>query len=147
MGKISILSAMIIHHALIEVYLAVLKDSQSQGAEASVVAFNNFRWQLEKHFFVEERAIFDQYKSDDAKVKQLVERVLLEHRQIIQMMDELKIKITDGESVDFSQLSETVVSHRELEDKELYPLIDIEFDDVRKKEITDKINDIILKSE
>ena len=65
MSKISILSLMIRDHCKIENLINDLEIKSKQDFESMTKAFNKFEWDLEKHIFIEEKAIFTSYKPTD----------------------------------------------------------------------------------
>jgi len=63
--KISLLSLMIKDHCKIEELIDELEEKSKQDFDSMLKAFNKFEWELEKHIFTEEKAIFTDYNPDD----------------------------------------------------------------------------------
>ncbi len=147
MKQNSILEIMVSHHALIEVYFSVAKDDSQRSGEIAEWSFNNFKWQLEKHFFVEGQAIFESYSLKNEKAKELVKQIMQEHKEIMVMTEKIQENLRSGKSTDFTDLEELLTSHRNLEERELYPLLDNEFTLPQKEVVVKRINEIVLEKE
>jgi hemerythrin-like domain-containing protein len=140
-----ILGLMIAHHGLIEMYLSLAKDALKMTVNDALSAFDKFKWQLEKHFFVEEKIIFAAYQSRDEKILYLIEKINAEHKTIKQIINLMRDKIAAGQNTDLAPFEDLLNSHRSLEEKELYPLLDATFSTPQKEDIVLKINDIVLE--
>ena len=142
----SILNLMISHHTLIEIYFTILKDKVS-GGEKATEEFDRFKWQLEKHFFVEERVIFDydHFRIKNEKIYQLVKELTKEHREMLKTLETFTKKIADSENIDISEFRRIHHEHIKTEEMELYPLLDKELNELKKQEIIKKVNDIVLE--
>lgn len=145
-NDLKILNLMVGHHALIEAYLSVVKNNLNKKAEDIIPVFENFKWQLEKHFFIEERSIFNSYEITNAQAVSLIGRVAEEHKEILGITVRIHDSLLKGEAVSVFDLQEILSNHRVLEEKELYPLLDKEFTSFQKEAIIKKINDIVLQS-
>ena len=141
-----ILNLMIGHHALIEVYFSILKDKLSSQQNVSE-DLEKFKWQIEKHFFVEEKVVFDydHFRIKNEKVYQLVKELTNEHVIIIREVERFSKQITDNEKPDMSGFQKLLEDHRKTEENELYPILDKELDESKKEEIVKRVNDIILE--
>lgn len=127
------------HHTLIEVLLALFKDNKSSDLKMILGDFNKFRWELEKHFFVEEKAIF---KFRHPKFLTLINEFMEEHRNMVGALDKIEGDLTAGKEADISDFYKSLVEHRNKEENDLYSKIDEEFDETRKEEIIRRINEI-----
>ena len=56
---------MIKDHSKIEKLINNLEEKTKEDFESMVKAFNKFEWELEKHIFIEEKAIFTSYNPKD----------------------------------------------------------------------------------
>ena len=59
-----ILDVMVKDHNRLMKYLEDVKKNIKSDFDVLLKSFNTFEWNLEKHFFVEERAIFTSYNPD-----------------------------------------------------------------------------------
>lgn len=111
------------HHTKIEELLQRLPDN-----------FDVFKWELEKHFFTEEKAIFMFDQKGD--LSRYSEKLLNEHRQILDMLE--RLKHDKGLLEEFKQL---LTQHKEFEDNELYPMLDEMLGENDKKYIIDRFTE------
>jgi len=63
--SINILNLMVKDHRKIEDLLNNLEEKNNEDFDSMRKAFNKFEWELEKHIFTEEKAIFTSYNPDD----------------------------------------------------------------------------------
>lgn len=140
-----VLNMMIGHHSLIDVYFAIFEDNLKDKHSSVKESLENFSWQIEKHFFVEERAIFRFYNQKNENIHRLIVHIKGEHIQMLKLLDEIKIHIDNEKKIDITTLKDLLAAHQKLEEEQLYPILDNEFDMLQKKEIVQKIKDIILR--
>lgn len=140
-----ILNTMIEEHALIEVLLLVFKNDLTKEPGSAENSLNKFSWELEKHFFVEERAIFKFCGSPDSEICQIVQELIQEHSIMLEMLNEIKNDLVIGKNIEISSFLILLEKHRNTEEKKLYPKIDQEFSQENKDIIISKINEIPLK--
>lgn len=142
----NILTLMIAHHALLDVLFELFKSqlkNESPGLKDSLL---EFKWETQKHFFVEERGIFDFLPMRTLGVFKTISQLKEEH---ITMLNQLQ-KILDFENFqdipkgDLNSFHDLTESHRKLEEEELYPKLDKDLSPDKKKEIISKINEIPL---
>ncbi len=145
MKQNSILEIMVSHHALIEVYFSIAKDDSKRSGEVAEWSFNNFKWQLEKHFFVEGHAILESYSLKNEKAKKFIKQIMKEHKEMIIMAEKIQENLSNGKTADFSDLEKLLTSHRNLEERELYPLLDKELTLPQKEVVVKRINEIVLE--
>ena len=142
----TILNLMTEHHALIEVYLSIVQNKLNESPEMIKEAFDNFKWQLEKHFFFEERSIFPSYKAGNKEIGGLIREIISEHIIMLQKVASLQEQLDRGETIDVSALQKILTAHREKEEKQLYPILDEEFTPYQKMVVAKKIGDIVMQS-
>jgi hypothetical protein len=65
MKSSSILDVMATDHTRLLKYLQGLKNNLTHNPKVLSKSFTIFQWNLEKHFFVEERAIFTTYNPEN----------------------------------------------------------------------------------
>lgn len=101
-----------------------------------IMDFNELKWQIEKHFIVEEKAILTFFSVETKEEEELLGRIQEEHEQILQMLDNLEI----DENL-FSEFKSTLIKHRDFEDEVFYPLLDTKLNDIQKQEVLDHIQE------
>jgi hypothetical protein len=139
MSKDTISIIMKRHHHLIEGLLNRFNKRQSEP-EVFPKLFNQFKWELEKHFFLEEKAIFTFINTDDQELYETSEKLLNEHRKILDTLNLLETDLISGKETDLDELKKRLIAHRDIEDDEFYPKLDIELDEQKKREIFNRIS-------
>jgi hemerythrin superfamily protein len=125
-------------HGRLLFYLTVLSNESSEDKLKEI--FDNFKWNLQKHFFVEEKAIFNFYekvKSDD--VNNIFE-LMGEHGDLLELM---KIVEEDFNKEKIEDLKKLLIKHQNFEDKFFYPKLDSILNENQREELIKKINEII----
>jgi hypothetical protein len=106
-------------------------------------SFNNFQWNLEKHFFVEERAIFASYNPDEPdKEYSYFSDLIDQHTEIFNKIESLRKKLEKREPFDVDEIKKLLTKHKTYEEKNVYPVLDKEIDKSEKRFIIECIKDI-----
>ena len=84
-----ILKLMIAHHGLLEALLVLFRDSLDNSDEAKKI-FDDFKWQMEKHFFIEEKINFGRIVAAQPGLSEVVRKLLEEHGQMLVMAGRIK---------------------------------------------------------
>ena len=124
MEKNKILDLMVAQHALIEALFSAFKDEVSINPARAKSFLSDLTWEVKKHFFIEEQAIFNLLPWKDQEILEMVAKLKQEH-----------ILIVDGLEKSFSDLSllsgqggeefgKLIMGHRQAEEKKLYPLLE-----------------------
>lgn len=102
--------------------------------------FNDFKWQLEKHLFVEEKVIFEIYeKSTDTEIEDL-NKLLIEHKDILWLIKGIEDEKEHKSRI--SILKKILPQHARFEDEIFYPRLDEELDEEKKKLIIERCSEI-----
>ena len=105
--------------------------------------FNQFKWNLDKHFFVEEKAIFDIFeKIENDEVTEIFD-LMQEHGEIIELIKNIEERLNKKVKPDVSGLKKRLIDHLDLEDKMFYPKLDEELEPYKKQELISRIKEII----
>lgn len=135
---------MISHHALIEALLHVFEDEVLANPEKAEIFFSEFEWELKKHFFTEEQAIFDISLEEDAEVSAIIKKLRYDHIVILDKLEKLaKDPLSAGQGK-IEEIGRLLAVHRETEDKKLYPLLDKRLSEDQKKIVISRVNEIPL---
>jgi iron-sulfur cluster repair protein YtfE (RIC family) len=127
------------HHYHLEGILNRFVKSRNE-VEVYPKVFNKFKWELEKHFFIEEKAIFTLIYSADQETNDMKDELLKEHRTILKNLKEIEGCLQDNIDTDLTGLKTLLIEHRDFEDESFYPKLEEELDEERKKEIRDRIS-------
>ncbi len=146
MKSTEILDVMVKDHNRLMEYLSDVESNQRRDSDLLRRSFNTFQWNLEKHFFVEERAIFTSYNPN--KIIEGYEVFLdlsKQHTKILEKVESLRSKLQDKNPFDVTDLKQMLVKHKTFEEKKVYPVLDQEIDEGEKRFIIERINEMVLK--
>ncbi len=111
--------------------------------------FEKLRWELEKHLFLEERAVFTFLRPEDNEDFAAIPELERDHDKILEMMDaiekSLKKKDRKNTTESVTELCNLLLNHKSFEDEKIYPKLDVELDDRQKKIITKRLNEFAGK--
>jgi hemerythrin-like domain-containing protein len=105
--------------------------------------FNKFRWILEKHFFVEEKAIFNIAENILGDEVSDIFNLMDEHGTMAEFLNDIEDDLDEHISPDTSQLKNLLKNHREFEDSVFYPKLDEELSENQKRLIIERAREII----
>jgi len=156
MKTIAILDLMVKDHNRLMAYLKDVENNLGRDFVSLSDSFNTFQWNLEKHFFAEERAIFADSDPDESDKEYnyfsgLMDQqynyfsdLIGQHTEILKKIKSLRKKLQKREPFDLNELKKLLVKHKTFEEKSIYPVIDQEIDESEKRFIIDRIKDIRL---
>ena len=107
--------------------------------------FSKFKWQLEKHIFTEEKAIFTSYRliNDAEEESRAFDQLTKEHNVILGLIDSiLKDSLPSG-NINFNKLKKLLNKHRTFEEQDIYPRLDMNLREKEKNEIIRKIKEMV----
>ncbi len=144
MKSTEITELMIKDHKKLMKYLKDVENNFGRDFGFLSNSFNTLQWTLEKHFFVEERAIFTSYNPDyiDDSYNFFLD-LSKQHTLILEEIESLRKKLQKREPFDFNKLKEMLLKHKIFEEKKVYPILDLEIDESEKRFIIERINDIV----
>lgn len=146
MAENSILNLMISHHALIDALFSLFRDEVREKSPRARTSLSELEWELKKHWFAEENAIFDFLPLKNIEIWKTINHLKDEH---LTMLNDLKkfseslLEIKYDEIENFYKLLE---DHRATEEKDLYPKLDKELRDEQKAQIISRINEIPINT-
>ncbi len=144
-GETSILKLMTRDHYKIERLINKLEETTKEDFESMVKAFNKFEWELEKHIFTEEKAIFTSYNPEDViEGYKMLPELTKQHNYIINTLNNWREDIRKKRTLtDVSSLKEFIINHKDFEEQKVYPQLDEGLDEEQKRKIVTKINEIM----
>ena len=104
--------------------------------------FYNFKWNLDKHFFIEEKDIFIVTDLNDKKEFELMKSLLKDHKDLRETSKKMAEEILEGHKPSSFVLSNILLGHEKREVKIFYPKLDSRLPAKEKKEIIEKSRDI-----
>lgn len=142
--KSTIISEIMIRdHGKIVKLLTDFEKSINLDKKTKMKAYYTFLWELEKHFFTEEKAIFISYEPEDkTRGYAMIPELIKEHNEIFKRLKTMKKTLKNNKDFDFQDFKIFLTKHKNFEDENVYPIFDQELDESEKKMIIHRINDI-----
>jgi len=144
MSENNILDVMINDHRRLEKFLDEFEANIDKEYSLMRESFNKFEWELEKHLFTEEKAIFTLYNPEDVTggYKMLPE-LTNQHNFLVNKLDNWRKDIRNNRKIEgFYEFKKFLIKHREFEEKEVYPRLNESLDEAQKKQIINRIKEI-----
>lgn len=143
--SISILELMVKDHQKIEDLINKLEEETKNDFDSMEKAFIKFEWELEKHIFTEEKAIFTSYNPEDIiEGYKMLPELTKQHNILLNKLDLMRKDIRKKRSIsDINEFKEYLLNHKNFEEKDVYPKLNESLPDEQKRLIIEKINDII----
>lgn len=110
--------------------------------EEAKIRFSEFVWALQKHFFLEEKAIFVIGERLVGEEVVNVFELMKEHGDILELVKNIEVGLGTGVNVDISSLRTLILKHSSFEDKHFYPELDDSLDPETKEQIKIKIKQL-----
>jgi hemerythrin superfamily protein len=141
----SILQIMVKDHHRIETLIDKLEESLDNDFVDIEKAFDTFEWQLQKHIFAEEKAIFTFYEPVDVSSGYKMLPVLTkQHNDILNRLDIIRKSVQNGQTPEkVSEFKKVLMKHRTYEEVEVYPKLQETLSDEQKNQIIKKVKTII----
>ncbi len=123
---------------LLEEFEKVLNKDLKKAKEL----FSKFSWNLEKHFYIEEKVIFTIYNSPKNEDDDLDE-LLKEHKEIQWELKKIKENLENNAKINILKLKTFLKSHSKFEDEIFYPKLDENLSPSEKEIIIDRAEEEI----
>src|SRR4030042_6956554 len=118
-------------------------EKHLENYEKTKSNFNIFKWNLEKHFFVEEKIIFDMFVNISGEETSDIFHLLEDHVKIMGEVRLLEKKLKNKIKPDLEKLKQELIIHKDFEDEDFYPYLDKRLNLDQKKRISERIREII----
>jgi hemerythrin-like domain-containing protein len=106
--------------------------------------FDTFEWELEKHIFTEEKAIFSSYNPTNiVEGYKMVPDLIKQHNEILNRLRMMRKNLQWQRPIDYDEFKELIMTHKTFEEVSLYPKLDQELSTAQKEEIIKKIHEMI----
>jgi len=144
MKSTAILDLMMKDHGKIVKLLLDVEKSIGMELISTMKVFDTFEWELEKHIFIEEKAIFTSYKPTNiVEGYKMVPELIQQHNDILNRLRVMRKNLMWQRPIDYDDFKELILAHKTFEEASLYPKLDQELDVAQKEEIMKKIREII----
>ena len=142
MAEDTILGLMVSHHALIEVLFSLFKNEAAAKSSKAADSLSDLTWEVKKHFFIEESAIFDFLPVKTMDLFKTVNHLKEEHTDMLSSLKNFSDNLAGIKDYEFESFHTLLEEHRETEEKILYPRLDKEMEDDQKRQIIHRINEV-----
>ncbi len=145
MKSINIFKLMVKDHNKIEDLLNNLEEKNNEDFDSMYVAFNRFEWELEKHIFTEEKAIFTSYNPEDkTEGYKMLPELTKQHNFILNKLNNWRRDVRNKRMIsDFYSFKVYLIKHKSFEEEKVYPMLDQSLSEDEKMHIAAKINEIV----
>jgi len=145
MSEYDILPLMVKDHSKIELLIDKLEENAKGDPSTMIKSFNKLEWELEKHIFVEEKAIFTSYNPEDVTIGyKMLPELTKQHNDILNRLNIMRKDVRSRRIIkDVYSFKEFMIDHKTFEEREVYPKLDEVLDETQKRQIIDKINEIV----
>ncbi len=106
--------------------------------------FSKVKWNLEKHFFMEEKATFELYSKMKNEEIEDIFKLMREHGEIVELIRNIEQGLINNVKPDISGLKDSLLAHANFEDEFFYPKLDEELTPEQRQEICDRAREIIM---
>jgi hemerythrin-like domain-containing protein len=138
---------MIKDHNKIEKLINQLEEKNNEDFKSMKKAFNNFEWELEKHIFTEEKAIFTSYTPENINEGyKMLPELTKQHNFILNKLNNWRKDIRNKNMIsDIYSFKIYIIRHKNFEEEKVYPMLDQSLTEEEKRHIESKINEIVQK--
>lgn len=137
---------MIQEHQRLNSMLDELEWSLSKNSTNIKELFNKFKANLEKHFYIEEKIIFDiavNMKQEDVETNF---DLMTEHGEIISELKKVENDLNMNNVLDITELKDKLMKHTNFEDLFFYPRLQEKLSEQQTAFIIDKSREILNNS-
>jgi hemerythrin-like domain-containing protein len=135
MAKDSIVTLMTRDHGKITKLIVRLEKNKCSTWDEVKPDFEVFKWELQRHFVTEERAIFTYLDQDNTETYDMMEELLEEHKVITGALDDLERTLKKCNKSGLKPFLQDLQAHKQFEDEEFYPRLEKELTDEQKRQI------------
>jgi len=138
----TITGLMIRHHVALDMMLKLFQERGEMNQTASENLLSDFKWELEKHIFAEERVVFKLCKTTDSEDCKIAAHLSEEHKEMLKLVDKINKDLKTGSNADASGLQKLLIGHRKIEEKDLYPKLDVTLNEKQKELTIQRVNEV-----
>lgn len=141
----NILALMVKDHCKIEELINNLEQNIEKDAPKVAESFDRFEWNLEKHIFIEEKAIFTSYNPEDIiEGYKMLPELTKQHNILLNKLDLMRKDVRKKRGIsDITSFKEFLLNHKNFEEKNVYPKLNESLDEKQKRLIIKRVNEII----
>jgi len=143
----NIFKIMVNNHFKIENLLTLLEEKNNEDSKSMNEAFNKFEWELEKHIFTEEKAIFTSYTPEStSEGYKMLPELTKQHNFILNKLNNLRRDLKNKRNLsDLYSFKLYLIRHKNFEEEKVYPMLYQSLNEKEKMAIKTKIDEIVQK--
>jgi hypothetical protein len=130
-------------HKKINEMLQDFEKSETKDYKESKNLFEKFKWNLDKHFFIEEKVIFHIYNLSSEEENFDIINLLKDHKDIMWLISKVEESLNKNIKPEVIELKKLLIAHAALEDQIFYPRLDKELNEEEKALIIGRFDEII----
>ncbi len=134
---------MLKEHAKIDSKIIDVENSLNNKDEMKSL-LNELKWLLDKHFFIEEKVIFNIYSKLKEDESQDIIELLKQHKDILWLIKNIQNPSVSNIKVKIKELKDILRIHTKIENNVFYPNLDKELDENSRKIILERIEDVVI---
>lgn len=138
--KKEIFKIMIHEHEIMESLLQDFQEFRELNHEKANELFQEFKWNIEKHMFAEEKMLYNVYSIWDGNIEGMFE-ILEQHGEIISLIKGIEKSYPDKNTV--LKLRDLIKDHFVLEETVLYPNLEKVLNSKQKEMLIQRAQEII----
>ena len=134
---------MLEEHERLEKFLNNFTESLDNDFNKAKDAFNILKWNLEKHMFVEEKAIFSLFEKITGEDSNDTFQIMQEHQKEEEMIKNIENKLNNNEKPEVSEFVEFLKNHILAENEFFYPKLDSLLNNQQRQELAERVEEIL----
>ena len=123
----AITTLMLKEHELLNKLLEEFESSHK------IEIFKKFKEKVEKHFFIEEKVIFDIYLKQNKDQQYNVLDLIKDHKDLLWQIKKMEDMLPKNQNPPLEELKHTLLDHTNFENEFFYPDLDNELDKDKKQ--------------
>jgi len=124
-------------HARLHNLIQEVKHKIPEDTKESHYLFIKLKWNLEKHFFIEEKVVFHIFSKLMPEESQELSNLLIEHKSALLLLQRIDQDFKNSGNF-LEQLDKLLTAHANFEDKILYQRLEQQLSKEQKKLIFDR---------
>lgn len=104
---------------------------------------NKFKWTIQKHVFVEEKAIFSFSQDIAGGIVSDVFKLMEEHGEILNLIKDIEDELDENTPLSIYNLKNFLRRHEKFEEELFYPKLDQILNNQQKTELIERIKEVV----
>jgi len=134
-------------HAKLSKQWAKFIEEYQKDVVKSGLVLEQFKWNLQKHFQMEELSIYELSESIKGNEVGTIFDLMADHGAILALLAEIEKKLNEEVKGKIQEFREALDKHEQFEDNNFYPLLDSYLNENQKASIIIKIKSKIIEKD